>query len=127
MNKKGFTLVELLAVIVILGILALITTPVVINIIDDSKNKAYEEQKRLVEGAAERWGVNNLKKLPTTDGASCYITTETLLNEGYLSSAEINDPTKNESIKRYVLITYSSAYKQYKYDYTDIVSSNSCN
>ena len=68
-----------------------------------------------------------MKKLPTTDGASCYITTETLLNEGYLSSAEINDPTKNESIKRYVLITYSSAYKQYKYDYTDIVSSNSCN
>ena len=33
MNKKGFTLVELLAVIVILAIIALIATPIVINII----------------------------------------------------------------------------------------------
>ena len=31
MNKKGFTLVELLAVIVILAIIALIATPIVIN------------------------------------------------------------------------------------------------
>ena len=38
MNKKGFTLIELLAVIVILAIIAVIAVPIVINIIDDSKN-----------------------------------------------------------------------------------------
>src|SRR5574344_589169 len=37
--KKGFTLVELLAVIVILGVLALITTPIV----KDTINKATEK------------------------------------------------------------------------------------
>lgn len=36
-NKKGFTLVELLAVIAILGAIALITTPVIVGIITDSK------------------------------------------------------------------------------------------
>ena len=38
--KKGFTLIELLAVIVILAIIALIATPIVLSIINDSKNSA---------------------------------------------------------------------------------------
>lgn len=38
--KKGFTLVELLAVIVILAIIALIATPIVLSIINDSKRAA---------------------------------------------------------------------------------------
>lgn len=40
MNKKGFTLVELLAVIVILAIIALIATPIVINVVNESREKA---------------------------------------------------------------------------------------
>jgi len=42
MNKKGFTLVELLAVIVILAVIALIATPVVLNMIEDSRKGASE-------------------------------------------------------------------------------------
>ena len=38
-NKKGFTLVELLAVIVILGVLLVTATPMVFNAIKDSKKK----------------------------------------------------------------------------------------
>ena len=38
--KKGFTLIELLAVIVKLAIIALIATPIVLNIINDSKETA---------------------------------------------------------------------------------------
>lgn len=37
--KKGFTLVELLAVIVVLAIIALIASPIIINIIESSKKK----------------------------------------------------------------------------------------
>ena len=40
MKKKGFTLIELLAVIVILAIIAVIAVPIVINIIDESKENA---------------------------------------------------------------------------------------
>ena len=37
--KKGFTLIELLAVIVILAIIAVIATPIITNIIEDSKKQ----------------------------------------------------------------------------------------
>lgn len=40
MNKKGFTLVELLAVIVILAIIALIATPIVLNVINEAQKGA---------------------------------------------------------------------------------------
>lgn len=45
--NKGFTLVELLAVIVILAIIALIATPIVINVINEAQEGA---NARSVEG-----------------------------------------------------------------------------
>lgn len=45
--NKGFTLVELLAVIVILAIIALIATPIVINVISEAQDGA---DARSVEG-----------------------------------------------------------------------------
>ena len=41
--KKGFTLIELLAVIVILAIIALIATPITLGIINNAKEKAFEQ------------------------------------------------------------------------------------
>lgn len=39
-RSKGFTLIELLAVIVILAIIALIVTPVILNVIENSRDKS---------------------------------------------------------------------------------------
>ena len=41
--KKGFTLVEVLAVITILGILSLITVPIISNSVEKSKQKLFKE------------------------------------------------------------------------------------
>lgn len=43
-NTKGFTLVELLAIIVILAIIALITTPVILNVIENSRLNAAKDK-----------------------------------------------------------------------------------
>ena len=51
--KKGFTLIELLAVIVILAIIALIATPIVLDIIEDSKNSSIRESVNMYKSAAE--------------------------------------------------------------------------
>ncbi len=42
-KNKGFTLVELLAVIVILAIIALIATPAILRVIEDSRKKSAED------------------------------------------------------------------------------------
>ena len=42
MKNKGFTLIELLAVIVILAIIALIATPIILNIIDNTKEQSVK-------------------------------------------------------------------------------------
>ena len=40
---KGFTLIELLAIIVMLAVIALITTPIILGIIDDTKKSAFKD------------------------------------------------------------------------------------
>lgn len=42
MNKKGFTLMELLSVVIVLAIIALISIPIVMNIIKESEKKSVE-------------------------------------------------------------------------------------
>ena len=41
MKKRGFTLVELLAIIVIIGIIALVATPLILKIIREAKKQAF--------------------------------------------------------------------------------------
>ncbi|AOM82353.1 type II secretion system protein [Salisediminibacterium beveridgei] len=51
-NQKGLTLVELLAVIVILGIIAAIAVPAVANIIDNSRKDAHVANAESLYNAA---------------------------------------------------------------------------
>ena len=57
--KKGFTLVELLAVIVILAIILVIAVPKVINVIEESKKAALEATFKMIANAAEKKKVQN--------------------------------------------------------------------
>ena len=66
-NKKGFTLVELLAVIVILGVLLLIAVPSITSIIDNSKKNAFVSTSKMI---AEN--VENLAIMDSYIGASTY-------------------------------------------------------
>lgn len=53
MNKKGFTLVEVLAVLVILSLLLILTIPSIKNALTNGKNKINEINKKQIEDAAK--------------------------------------------------------------------------
>ena len=53
MNKKGFTLVEILAVLVILSLLLILTIPSIKNALTNRKNKINEINKKQIEDAAK--------------------------------------------------------------------------
>ena len=60
--KKGFTLVELLAVIVILAIISLIAVPVVLGIIEDSKKNTTLSSAEFYLDAVELSIVKSIQK-----------------------------------------------------------------
>src|SRR5574344_1921750 len=51
--KKGFTLIELLAVIVILAVIALISTPIIIGLIDDARKESFKSSAYGIVKAGE--------------------------------------------------------------------------
>lgn len=59
MNKRGFTLIEILAVITILGLLGLVTIPVISNSIEKSKKKAYRETINSIIESTKIYRANN--------------------------------------------------------------------
>lgn len=58
-NKKGFTLVELMVVVVIIGILTAIAVPVYNNTQTNAKSKACLANIRTIDGAIEMFKANN--------------------------------------------------------------------
>ena len=55
MKKKGFTLVELLAVIILLGLLTFVVMPSVIGFIKEAKEKSYQQQLSNLKESAIRY------------------------------------------------------------------------
>ena len=63
MNKRGFTLIELIGIILLLAVIALITYPLIGTIINSSKQKTYEKQIDELERLSYTWIAKNMEKL----------------------------------------------------------------
>ncbi|MDD4036219.1 MAG: DUF5011 domain-containing protein [Bacilli bacterium] len=90
MKKQGFTLVELLAVIVIVAIIMVIATPSTFKIIKKSKNDAYQSQKQLIVDAAKKYVMTSMADIYWVDDTA-EITLSSLQLKGLLP-----DPLKNQ-------------------------------
>ncbi len=122
-NKKGFTLVEILAVIVLMGILLGFAVPSVINISKKQKANLKEQKIEIIVDAAEEYLKDNKdayytgdKDYFTFDGENIYVTTKNLEDKGYVD--DVYDPESEDNYvinKIYVKIkTTKSGHKVYK-------------
>ena len=116
--KKGFTLVELLAVIVVMGIIATIGYAAVSGVINSSKQSSYELQVKNIEKAVKQWAVENTNLLPDIDGEKYTLTLDVLKSSGILQEIP-TDPRSGEPMKGNIIIEFNSSTNQYTYDYNE--------
>ena len=102
--KKGFTLVELLGVMVVISVLIAVSFPIIINVIRDKKAEATEYETKMIINAAKLYIKDN--------GSTNCIDISTLVQEKYLNSVKTN--------KTKVKITTSGSNVTYEL-------ANSCN
>ena len=94
-KNKGFTLVELLATIAIMGMIMILVTPSIVNLQNNNKKKKFEYYgKTLVEAAkvyVQKEGVD-ITSLGVSDWVGCVdITYQDLLTNDLIKSFEDAD------------------------------------
>lgn len=86
-DQRGLTLIELLAVIVVLGIIAAIAVPAVGSVIDKSKVNADVQTIELVKSAALNYITVEGTEVSTSETAPTEVTIDSLVTGGYLTAA----------------------------------------
>ena len=71
MNKNGFTLVELILVVVIIGIISAITIPSIMNGLSESKATGGESVEKLLETNLELYNTDHKEDLWCLEDSNC--------------------------------------------------------
>ncbi len=104
-NDKGFTLVEILAVITILSLLMVFVVPNFLSLLNKSKASTIDIQKQMIISAARLYveDCNNLQNknvtcnFTVTDGKTI-IDLNDLISNGYINEVKNKDKTCNATI-----------------------------
>ena len=143
-NKNAFTLIELLAVIVILAVILVISIPRILDVIETSKKDSFKNSAQLIADTAEKKKVSDkllgkdeeitckdVAKINDEDYASCKITFDSegnakvsITGRGKFDGLKITNGTKeNAEVKEITKPTYGITAVEYitnLYDYDDI-------
>lgn len=120
--NKGFTLVELIAVIVILSILMIITTPAYSSISTNIKTRNYESKKSTIKAQTlsyvEKYMKNDVYDGPSNNNKKICFTVNYLIQNGIISS----DSEKDEYIENDITGKKYSGEEKYIEIYYDVDS-----
>ena len=112
--KKGFTLIEVLTVIVILAIILIIGVPQVLNAIESSKVSVYINNEKMLIKSTEVFLSKTFEEFPINNGETTEIIIDDLIQEGYLNDLR-NPEDRTENCSGYILVTKINFNS---YDYT---------
>jgi len=121
-NNKGFTIIELLAVLVILITILLIGIPSITSTVERNKQNALNKKYDIIEAAGETY-VNlyfkNNSKYNTFISGNCSIDLNKIKERGLLTEDDLKDPDNKP-------ITGSIKYDVTKKEYVYIGSAGTC-
>lgn len=112
-KKKGFTLIETLGVLILLGVIALITVPVVRDTIKSSKQELYDEQISQIENGLKNWAHADVFLLPEAND-TIKLSLGQLSQTGFISY-EIQNPKTNKCFSNESILTISKYNNTYVY------------
>ena len=127
-NNKGFTLIEVLAVLVILSIIMAIAIPSISSSMERSKEKQNESKKKMLASYAEIYVSDNKNAIHKTIGEAgkCYIAISTLKNNGYLSDDANIDADGNNFIGAIVYDSNNNSYEYKEKNQVEDLNINAC-
>ena len=118
--NKGFTLIEMIAVVVIVSLISLLTVPAIINQISNKKSDVKSTTEEMIYQAAELYMQNNIETYSKSQGETYTIRLDELVNSGYLSSPIIDYETGNEiSLTKCVQTTVNNYNEYGDFELTD--------
>lgn len=85
-NKKGFTLVELIGVIIIIGILSIIAISVFTNDLNEFRDDYYTNLERTITQSGKEFFTDNRNFRPTNILYAQKVSIDTLEKQGYIGS-----------------------------------------
>ena len=115
MNNKGFTLVEVLAVLILVSVIMVIAIPSIGSSMSRAKNKENASNIKIPESAAGFY-VSDYKhnvKWSSDEQKECYVTINELLNNDYISEDDVVDSDGNEFSG---VIVYDRGKNSFKYE-----------
>lgn len=121
MKKDAFTLVEVMAIIIIISLVAVITVPNIQTVINDSKVNACKSQVDYIEKAAQRYVAD---VVASGNNVPTCVSISKLNSEGYLGANYIKNPLNNENIEGFVKIEPNDSSYTYKFNNENVCDSN---
>lgn len=106
MKNKGFTLIELIFVIVILSLLSLILVPTIQNLINKNTENMCDTLNDSIKSAAKEYLVENKYELSIICDTTKTIKLKELVDNNYIKGPIKNPKTKNELNLNTEIITY---------------------
>lgn len=113
-DKNGFTLIEMLATIIILGILITIGYAGVRTVLNRSNDSYYNTQENMLTLAGKEYFVDYRSKLPIDIGDTATVSLKTLIEESYIDPIKDTDE-KNCDFDNSKVIAQKITSKEYQY------------